>query len=73
MSRRGVYRGGHSRRGGMVAGQSMLPEAQNMYCSAVQSPYGSEFYPDNSYYVPGAPPDISHVCTLHGDYGETLT
>lgn len=72
MSRRGACRGGRGagRRGGMVAGQSVVQDAQNdMYCSGL---YG-EFYPDNHFYLHGGPPDISQMCTLHhGDYGENL-
>lgn len=72
MSRRGVYRGGRGgRRGGMVAGQSVVQDAQNdMYCSGMQSPYPGEFYPDSHYYIPGGPPDMPQMCTVHGDYGE---
>lgn len=72
---RGGGRGGSSGRGGrgMVASQSVVQEPQNdMYCSTVHSPYG-EYYPENNtYYVPGATPDMchTHMCTLHSDYGE---
>lgn len=80
VSRRGGQRGwgggGSSRRGGggsMVASQSVVQEPQNdMYCSAVHSPYG-EYYPEsNPYYVHGAPPEMcpTHICTVHSDYGE---
>ncbi|KAF2882221.1 hypothetical protein ILUMI_23944 [Ignelater luminosus] len=57
----------------MVASQSVVQEPQNdMYCSPV-SPYG-EYYPDNHYYLPSAPPEMcpahhTSMCTVHGDYG----
>lgn len=75
MSRRGAFPRGRLTGGrrGMVASQSVVQEPQNdMYCSPI-SPYG-EYYPDNHYYVPGAPPEMcpahSNICTVHGDYGE---
>lgn len=77
VSRRSGYRGGRGagRRGGMVASQSVVQDPQNdMYCSAVPTPYG-EYYPDHNYYMQSAPPELchAHMCTMQSDFGEHLT
>lgn len=74
VSRRSGYRGGRGagRRGGMVASQSVVQDPQNdMYCSAVPTPYG-EYYPDHNYYMQSAPPELchAHMCTMQSDFGE---
>lgn len=65
----------------MVASQGGSQETHNdMYCSAVPSPYGvGEFYHHDSHYYmppPGAPEMCPQhhpqMCTVHGDYGKII-
>lgn len=53
-----------------MTSQSVVQEPQNdMYCSQVPSHYGEYYAADSSYYIPH---DMAatHMCAVHGEYGE---